>query len=608
MKIRKIVVLISTVGLLLLNACGSNNSAATNDKDVDATTVVAENETSQIAEVSQTVAEEGYISGLSEETILAIAKEFGGITKDDFSAKEWSGYTNIRTKDTWENNAVFNCSYDLTVGGHIKSAVFQSGQIPESDVKAGKHAQFMRAVADGFTDADKASKINDYVTEFLADDSLWNGGYRPVQFGDLSIGIIGYKDDDNEACYHFDILMEYASLKPDENDVKVKDSDVTDSSEPELPEGQYALNDGNVLYKVGEDLPAGVYHLENYSNDFKCVISDTNAELLEGNIIEGYSKTGIDNSRSGYCANADDADYGLYNNEMYKAVEKAVQSGKEINYDEVIASGTVSESQPVVLEDDTKILLTKADSYILCAGGEAILVLDEEYDQQKAFSEAKLPDFGTWDGNDYTNEGLGIKLHVPAGKKMGWRPSGDTRTRKLYVTGYNNTVEDMPPYIDVIDEVATLLVDISSYTNSSLSVMVYDTSIPVSEMMGNTFHNATPESYIQMLIDGNNRKAGSDPEHYTEVAGAMDDTVFGMDARWVTFVTKDDNPFGWEQDADYNTTYSSVWVSQKDNYLIVTRLKFTFAQMEASKEGAEQYNKAKFDECMDVVNDILNEL
>lgn len=590
-KLRNIVIILGLLGVLLLSACGDKN---------------ADKSESTNSETKEEISEEEYIIGLSEDTVLAIASEYGDITKDMFTSHDWDGYTNYRTKETWDNYDVFNCSYDLTSGGHIKAAVFQSGKITESDVESGKHAKFLKAVADGITDPEKTTKINEYVNGYINDDSLWKGGYNPVQINELSIGISAHKDDADEHSYHFDVIMEYT--KSQVNDNNSQDSPTNETAESDLPDGQYYLNDSNLIYKVGENIPTGVYHIENYSNDFKCIVSDKNSEVLEGNILEGYSKRKIDNKLDGYCANSADANSSLYNNTLYEAAEKAAKSGKDIDYNDLIISGTISQVTPSVLTDSSIVILTKADSYVLCAGGEAILVLDEEYDQQKAISEAKLPDFGTWNGNDYTNEGLGINLHVPSDKKMGWRPSGDTRIRNLYVTGYNDTIEDMPPHVDVIDEVTTLLIDIGSYTNSSLSVMTYDTSIPVGEMVGSSFYNATPDSYMQRIVDDNNNKAKTDPEHYTEVKEIKDDTVFGMDAKWVNFVTKDDQPFGWETDADYNTTYTSVWVSKKDNYLIVTRLKFTFAQMNPSKPDAEQYNKEKYDECMDVVSDILGEL
>lgn len=591
MRVRQIVVCIVLAGMLMINACGGKNDEKMDEKQNEVTEAVSETE------------DEEYISGLSEETVLAISSRFGGIDKDKLTEKNWGGNSTYMTEDTWDNNKVFNLSYELTVGGHIKKCDIRSGCVSEGDVEAGKHTELFKAVADGFSDADISTKVNEYMNGYAEDTSLWNGGYSPVQIGNMNIGICGYKDE-NDADYHFDIYMEYAETQPE--GVTVQDSAATNSSGTDLPDGQYRLDDKNIIYRVGVDIPTGVYHFENYSDDFKCIITDKNAEILSGNILDGYSKEKLDNRLIGYCVNADDAKESLYNC-IPDLASKAMDNGKEVNYDELSASGTVSTSRPEVLDDGTQILLTRADCHILCAGGEAVLVLDEEYDQQKAIAAASQMDYGTWNGNDYTNEEFGINLHVSSSKKMGWRPSGEMRKRSLFVTGYNDTIEDMPPHVDVIDEVATLLVDIYSYTNSSMSVTVYDTTIPVSELMGNSFYNATPESYIQLLVDDNNNKARKDSEHYNEVTEIGDDTVFGMDAKSVTFVTKSDQPFGWEADADYNMEYNSVWVSKKEKYLIVTRLKFAFAQMDPTKDGADQYNKEKYEECMGVVSDILGE-
>ena len=378
-------------------------------------------------------------------------------------------------------------------------------------------------------------------------------------------------------------------------------------AEPELPEGQYLLDGEHLLYKIGEEIIPGSYHLEDASEDFKCIISDRNAAYTRGNVLEGYTTEKIDYRYTGYCMNAAEANNGLYN--LFPEIEAQVyEKDKTFDYHEIDGSGTVSQSPPEVLEEDTRLLLTKADCYLLRAGGNARLVLDKKYDPAESAAAAKQPDYGVWNDNDYVNEGLGIKLHVPSGKKMGWRPSGDSKTRSLYVTAYNSSIGDVPPYVDVIDEVATELFTINSYTNSSLRVMVYDTGVPMGESMGDGYYQETPEHYVQELVDRNNRKAAADPEHYSEVTEIADDQVFGMDAKWVTFVTKEDQAFGWEQDADYNTTYTSHWICQKDNYLIDVKLTFSFAQMDANKDGAEQYNREKYDECMDVVGDLLKEL
>ncbi len=374
-----------------------------------------------------------------------------------------------------------------------------------------------------------------------------------------------------------------------------------EEQEPELPEGQYLLSfdpekmdeTEHAYYQVGDQIKPGSYHLEDYSDDFKCFTIVNSADYVRGSETEQvviqmeYSAT--DSEKSGFEA---DQNIAIITNGA------ASMSGS-----------IVRNNKPEMINDETVMVLTTDQMFIVCISGTAKLVLDEEYDAAKMAEVAKLPDFGSWNDREYTNEGLGIHLNVPFNRDhmYGWRAPHEGAEKEYFDSAYIRNA-NAPYYIDVIDEVGTKVIGISSYANSSLNVYAYDTTVPVGASLGNRFYGVTPEEYIKDMIEIQNKKAKEDPDHYME-ASEVDDHIFGHDAKMITTVSEsEENVSLVDPDADYVTTYESVWAYQEDRYLVVARLKFSFGQKNGEDEATQESNRTKYDECMEIVGDILPEL
>ena len=371
--------------------------------------------------------------------------------------------------------------------------------------------------------------------------------------------------------------------------------------EPALPEGQYRLAYDRdkeqeaeyAYYQVGDTIKPGLYHLEECSDDFRCFTIIKDADYVTRTETQKVLR------KTEYCVKGNDQSDPRSEETIMMATNGAVSvSG-------IIMSGR----EPEIVDDETQMVLTTDQMFIVCVSGSARLVFDAEYDAAKMAEIAQLPDFGAWDDRDYTNEGLGIHLQVPFNREHmnGWRTPGKSIEKEYYDSEYIRKA-NAPDYIDVYDEVATKIIGISSYSNSSLSVFAFDTAVPVGAIEGDTFYEMNPEKYVKRLVEEQNQKAKEDPDHYSE-AEEMDDQIFGHEAKMITLISNSDTDmYMVGPDADYVTTYESVWAYQQDRYLVVTKLKFSFGQMDIEKEGAEDYNRAQFDECMEIVNDILPEL
>ncbi|MCR4596154.1 MAG: hypothetical protein K5673_05185 [Lachnospiraceae bacterium] len=367
-----------------------------------------------------------------------------------------------------------------------------------------------------------------------------------------------------------------------------------ESSVPELPEGHYLLDtENNPFYQVDNGIAAGIYHVEDYSDDFGCVIFSSQIERYNGLTANDEENIEKLDKLSGFCAGKPNK--SVYNYEVFAYNPDIPFSGASIT------------DEPQSISDETPVYLMNPNQYIVCTSGSATLVLDQEYDAATYKTKARIPDFGTWADNTYKNDSFGINLTVPTGKKFGWRAPSDKGGRYGERSEYSKSVADVPSYSTVIDEVATQLFSIGAIDCAKLNVTVYDTEVPMGEVVGTDFYGLTPDRYAEKLMEQHNRKIEEDPDHYASGSDISDDTVWGIPSKTFTILsTKDGYSSG--PDGDKTVTYTTYWIGEKDGYLVVTKLDFWYPEMDANKENAAEFNDKSFHDVLDIVGDILGNL